>query len=75
VAVDENPIENDCEGANVDANGVCKYRYNTLAGGVVLLVAGLASTGAGVGLVVHGYKSRGREREVALGPASLMWRF
>jgi hypothetical protein len=75
IAVDENEIKSDCEGANVDANGVCKYRRNTLGGGVTLLVVGVAATGTGVGLVVHGYKRRGPKREVALGPGSLRVRF
>ncbi len=75
VAIDENPIKSDCEGANVDANGVCKYRYDTVAGGATMLVLGLGATGTGVGFLVHGYKARGRQREVAIGPASLTWRF
>ena len=75
IAIDENPIKSDCEGANVDANGVCKYRHDTLVGGVVMLVAGLAATGTGIGLVVHGYQARGRQREVAVAPGSLTLRF
>ena len=75
VAIDENPIKSDCGGANVDANGVCKYRYNTLGGGVAMMVVGLAATGAGIGFVVHGYKGRGRQREVAFGASSVTWRF
>ena len=75
IAVDENEIKSDCEGENVDANGVCKFRRNTLAGGVTFLVLGLASTGTGIGLLVHGHKRRGPKREVALGPGSLKIRF
>jgi hypothetical protein len=75
VAIDENPIKSECTGANVDANGVCKFRYNTIGGGVAALVIGLAATGTGVGFLVHGYRSRGRTGEVAVGPGSLTWRF
>ncbi|MEZ4450916.1 MAG: PEGA domain-containing protein [Nannocystaceae bacterium] len=51
VAIDERPITSDCEGENVDALGHCRWRYNTLAGGVVMAVVGVAAIGIGAALV------------------------
>lgn len=50
-ALDERPVRGDCSGANVDAEGDCKYRHNTLVGGVVLTVAGIAAIVVGAALV------------------------
>jgi hypothetical protein len=52
IAVDENPAKNDCSGDNIDAFGNCRYRWNTLGGGVAATVIGVAAAGAGVGFVV-----------------------
>jgi hypothetical protein len=51
IAVDERPIERDCSGENVDVAGHCKWRHNTLAGGVVLTVTGIAAVAVGAALV------------------------
>lgn len=51
LAIDERPIRSDCAGENVDAEGDCKYRHNTLVGGVVLTVAGVAAVVVGAALV------------------------
>lgn len=58
VALDQRPIRGDCQGANVDAEGDCKWRYDTLAGGVVLTVLGVAAIAVGAAIV-------GRERQRA----------
>jgi hypothetical protein len=52
LAVDGNDIKSDCGGANIDAFGNCKYRYETTGGGAAATVLGLAFAGAGTGLVV-----------------------
>ena len=52
VALDERPIKRDCSGENIDAFGHCKWRHNTLAGGVTLAVAGVAALAVGVALIV-----------------------
>lgn len=75
VAIDEKPIESDCEGSHVDRFGNCEYRWNTVAGGATLLVGGLAAAGSGAALVVVGNR-RGRA-ELRGGPthASITVRF
>lgn len=52
VGLDENPYKARCDGADIDAAGRCRYRYDTLAGGVAGLVAGAAFAGGGVALVL-----------------------
>lgn len=59
VALDEQPIRSDCAGANVDADGHCKWRYDTLAGGVVLTIAGVAAVVLGA-IVVALDRQRGK---------------
>lgn len=54
LVVDENPFRDLCSGEYVDSFGRCRFRYNTLAGGVASLVAGAALVGGGVALVVLG---------------------
>lgn len=66
LALDERPYENDCSGTNVDVNGTCRYRLNTMAGGIAGLATGVALMGTGVGLVVSGRKKRGRQKSVEL---------
>ncbi len=52
LAIDGNEIKSDCSGANVDAFGTCKYRYETTGGGAAATVLGVAFAGVGTGLVV-----------------------
>jgi hypothetical protein len=59
LALDERPIRSDCAGANVDADGDCKWRYNTLSGGVVLAIAGLAAITVGA-IVIARERLRGK---------------
>ncbi len=68
MAIDENPHEGSCNGDSVDVNGTCEFRYDTLAGGVGLLVGGLAVAGGGVALVI--VDKRGRERATATAAAT-----
>jgi hypothetical protein len=49
LAVDENPIRRDC---NPDVDGRCQYLYDTVNGGVVLTVVGVALVGTSVGLLL-----------------------
>lgn len=49
LAIDENPIRRDC---NPDVDGRCQYLYDTVNGGVVLTVVGVALVGTGVGLLI-----------------------
>lgn len=48
LAFDEKPNRRQCDGDNVDPDGDCKFRYNTLGGGLALTLGGavlLASVG------------------------------
>lgn len=59
IALDERPIRSDCGGENVDMFGNCLYRYNTLAGGVAMLVGGVGALTVGALLVARS-RRRGR---------------
>ncbi len=59
LALDERPIRSDCSGENVDMFGNCLYRYNTLAGGVAMLVGGVGALTVGALLVARA-RRRGR---------------
>lgn len=50
LVIDEEPIERDC---NADVSGNCQYLYDTIDGGVVLTVLGVALVGTGVGLLLN----------------------
>lgn len=76
LAVDENPVKGNCSGPNVDADGDCEFRYDTLTGGVLLTVVGVAGAATGAGLVVFARRNRKREpASMALGPFGLRGRF
>lgn len=81
LVVDENPIDRDC---NPDASGNCEFLYDTVNGGVVLTVVGVALVGTGVGLLINQrQKDRVQRSGVAkrvrlvpgIGGASLVGRF
>ncbi len=59
LVLDERPIQSDCSGENVDMFGNCLYRYNTLAGGVAMLVGGVGALTVGALLVARS-RRRGR---------------
>ena len=81
LAIDENPIRRDC---NPDVDGRCQYLYDTVNGGAVLTVVGVALVGTGVGMLIararqdrvqrSGVQSRVRLLP-GLGGASLVGRF
>lgn len=76
VAIDERPIRSDCEGANVDAEGDCRWRYNTFAGGVTMTAAGVAAVAIGAALVaIDRRRGRRAKLEVAASGAGLGVRF
>jgi hypothetical protein len=76
LAVDENPVKGNCSGASVDADGDCEFRYDTLTGGVLLTVVGVAGAATGAGLVVFARRNRKREpASMAFGPLGLRGRF
>ena len=63
IALDERPIRGDCSGDNIDTDGHCKWRHDTLAGGVVLTVTGVAAVA--IGAVLLALDRRHRQRSPA----------
>lgn len=61
--VDENPYKPSCDGLE----GTCARRYNTLGGGVALLVTGVVAAGAGATLLILDDRKRGKI-EAWIGP-------
>lgn len=81
LAIDENPIRRDC---NADVDGRCQYLYDTVDGGVVLTVVGVALVGASVGLLLAQRRQDRLQRSgvqarvqlvPGIGSASLIGRF
>jgi len=81
LVIDEEPIERDC---NADPAGRCQYLYDTVNGGVVLTVLGVALVGTGAALLINqAQKDRVQRSGVArrihlvpgLGGASVVGRF
>lgn len=58
VLIDEQPVSGRCTPENIDANGVCRFRHNTLGSGIGLLAGGGAALVAGAVLVGLGYKRK-----------------
>jgi hypothetical protein len=55
-----------CGDENIDVNGVCRWRYDTLAGGLVATTIGVAGVVAGAALIgVARKRSRGRPTTAA----------
>lgn len=76
LVIDDNPVKGNCAGANVDADGDCAFRYDTLGGGIGLTVAGAVVAGGGVGLYLWSRKQgKAAPAEVSLVPWGLRARF
>lgn len=57
LVLDENPVTfTRCSGIDVDSEGNCRFRHDTLAGGVVMTVIGVVGITAGALLVVRDHK-------------------
>ncbi len=56
IGLDERPITSDCSGGNIDAEGNCRWRYDTREGGIAMVVGGAALIGTGVALLIVGRK-------------------
>jgi len=54
ILIDEEPKPLSCSGADVDFRGVCRYRYDTLVGGIVGVAAGGLGIGGGIAMMVKG---------------------
>lgn len=59
LVVDENPVKfTRCSGIDVDAAGTCRFRHDTLAGGVVMTIVGVVGITAGAILVARTRKGQ-----------------
>lgn len=58
VAIDERPHSSRCGPENLDPQGDCKWRYNSLGAGIGMLVGGGALLAAGITLVVIAAKRK-----------------
>lgn len=54
IRMDEEPVTSDCTGDNIDFQGNCRWRYDTLEGGIALVTTGALLIGTGVALLVVG---------------------
>jgi hypothetical protein len=63
LGLDERPYRRHCSGADVDAQGDCRLRYDTLAGGIAATVTGAALTITGAALLGFAYRKRKGRRE------------
>ncbi|MCR9159232.1 MAG: PEGA domain-containing protein [bacterium] len=60
LALEEQPVKSRCSGDDIDFNGRCRYRYDTLLPGALLTGFGIASllTGITTGVIAAARKSR-----------------
>lgn len=72
LALDERPAPGDrCAGNNVDSEGNCRFRYNTLTPGLVLTTAGALLIVGGVVVAIATRPRRKTDRRTAWSPAGL----
>lgn len=71
ILVDEDPMPLECSGADVDFRGVCRYRYDTLLGGIVGTAAGGLGVAGGLAMMIQGHRisvrARASKQEASLG--------
>jgi hypothetical protein len=65
LGIDERPYRQRCTGADVDAVGRCRFRYDTIAGGSAAVTLGAAAIAVGIGLLVASRKKAPRARNGA----------
>lgn len=61
LALEERPVRNQCSGNDVDFNGRCRYRYDTLLPGALLTGFGMASLVTGITTGVIAAVRKGRQ--------------
>jgi len=72
IAIDEDAITSRCSGENVNSVGVCKFRRDTLGGGIALVSVGVAAAVTGAVLLV--VRRRRRTGSASAGPPRLLVR-
>lgn len=73
LALDQKPVEyTRCSGIDVDVEGNCRFRHDTLAGGVVMTIVGVVGITAGALLIARTGNERSRDdaRRARLRPTS-----
>jgi hypothetical protein len=73
--LDSRPIERDCIGGNVDADGDCMYLYDTIGGGIGSTVAGGSLAITGVTLIAVGSRRSKKRAELRPRATGLAVRF
>lgn len=63
LALEEQPVKNRCSGDDIDFNGTCRYRYDTLLPGALLTGFGIASLLTGITTGVIARARRGKKEE------------
>jgi hypothetical protein len=62
ILIDEDPMPQRCSGTDVDFRGVCRYRYDTLLGGIVGVAAGGVGVAGGLAMLIKGHQIAVRGR-------------
>lgn len=64
LALEERPVKNQCSGDDIDFNGRCRYRYDTLLPGALLTGFGIASllTGITTGVIAASRRNKGESK-------------
>lgn len=62
LALHGRPYRTRCSGADVDADGDCRFRYDTRAGGAVLISLGAAALVAGITMLIVAARARRARR-------------
>ncbi|MGH1344755.1 MAG: hypothetical protein ACRBN8_24560 [Nannocystales bacterium] len=74
VSIDEDAITSRCNGENVNSVGVCKFRRDTLGGGIALVSVGAAAVVTGVVLLLVDRRRTTKSR-ATLAPGTVHVRF
>lgn len=71
LVLDERPVDyTRCSGIDVDVEGNCRFRHDTLAGGVVMTVVGVVGIAAGAVLVARTRKAPRDDRRARVQPTA-----
>lgn len=72
--LDESPVKSRCDDpANIDVNGLCRFRHNTLGAGIGLAAGGGAALIAGAVLVGLGYKRKKQGKAAPKAEQARVW--